>query len=85
MIDNFKRKLRTEAQLWRDEGLIDEHLHEQLAARYKFNNLEAEGRDSFVFILIGLGAVLLALGVITFVAANWQVLNHLYLFYVVSQ
>lgn len=75
MSDNFKRKLCTEAQLWRQEGLIDEHLYEQLATRYEFNNLEAEGRDGFVFILIGLGAVLLALGVITFVAANWQALS----------
>jgi uncharacterized membrane protein len=75
MIDNFKRKLRTEVQLWRSDGLIDEHLYEQLAIRYEFNNLEVEGRDRFVFILIGLGAVLLALGVITFVAANWQALS----------
>ncbi|BAZ10438.1 hypothetical protein NIES4071_22540 [Calothrix sp. NIES-4071] len=75
LFDNFARKLRTEAQQWQDEGLIDRDLYEQLAERYQFNNLEALGRDRFVFILIGLGAILLALGVITFVAANWQALS----------
>ncbi|MBF2064773.1 MAG: DUF2157 domain-containing protein [Calothrix sp. C42_A2020_038] len=75
LFDNFVRKLRTEAQQWQDEGLIDRDLYEQLAERYQFNSLEAEGRDRFVFILIGLGAILLALGVITFVAANWQALS----------
>jgi uncharacterized membrane protein len=75
LFDNFARKLRTEAQQWQDEGLIDRDLYEQLAERYQFNNLEALGRDRFVFILIALGAVLLALGVITFVAANWQALS----------
>jgi uncharacterized membrane protein len=75
LFDNFARKLRTEAQQWQDEGLIDRDLYDQLADRYQFSNLEAEGRDRFVFILIGLGAILLALGVITFVAANWQALS----------
>jgi uncharacterized membrane protein len=72
LFDNFRRKLRQEAQLWREEGLIDATLYQELAERYQFNNLETVARDRFVFILIGLGSILLGLGVITFVAANWQ-------------
>ncbi|MEB3178434.1 MAG: DUF2157 domain-containing protein [Nostocaceae cyanobacterium] len=72
IFDNFRRKLRQEAQLWREEGLIDATLYQQLAERYQFNHLETVARDRFVFILIGLGSILLGLGVITFVAANWQ-------------
>ncbi|AFZ24453.1 putative membrane protein [Cylindrospermum stagnale PCC 7417] len=72
ILDNFQRKLRQEAQLWRDEGLISSSQHQQLADRYQFNKLEAATRERFVFIVIGIGGILLGLGVITFVAANWQ-------------
>lgn len=73
IIDNFRAKLQQEAQIWRDEGLIDDSQYQQLAERYQFNNIETVARTNFVFILIGLGSILLGLGVITFVAANWQV------------
>ncbi|MBD2387684.1 DUF2157 domain-containing protein [Cylindrospermum sp. FACHB-282] len=72
ILDNFQRKLRQEAQLWRDEGLISSSQHQQIADRYQFNKLEAVTRERFVFIVIGIGGILLGLGVITFVAANWQ-------------
>ncbi|WP_191757474.1 DUF2157 domain-containing protein [Komarekiella delphini-convector] len=75
IFDNFRRQLRQEAQLWRDEGLIDADFYQVLAQRYQFNNLETAARDRFVFILIAVGAILLGLGVITFVAANWQALS----------
>ncbi|WP_375502285.1 DUF2157 domain-containing protein [uncultured Nostoc sp.] len=75
LLDNFRRQLRQEAQLWQDEGLIDADFYQILAQRYQFNNLETAARDRFVFILIAVGATLLGLGVITFVAANWQALN----------
>jgi uncharacterized membrane protein len=73
MLDNFRAKLRKEAQLWRDEGLINPALYTQLAERYQFNKLEAAARDRFVFLLIGIGCILLASGAITFIAANWDV------------
>jgi len=72
IFDNFQRKLRQEAQSWRDEGLISSSQHEQLAQRYKFNNLEANARERFILIVTGVGGILLCLGIITFVAANWQ-------------
>jgi uncharacterized membrane protein len=73
MFDNFQQKLRREAQLWRDEGLISSSQYQDLAKRYRFNNLEAAARDRFVMMVISLGGILLFLGVLTFVAANWQV------------
>ncbi|WP_341526194.1 DUF2157 domain-containing protein [Nostoc sp. UHCC 0302] len=75
IFDNFRRQLRQEAQLWQDEGLIDADFYKVLAQRYQFNELENAARDRFVFILIAVGATLLGLGVITFVAANWQALT----------
>ncbi len=75
LFDNFRRQLRQEARIWQDEGIIDEELYQQLAQRYQFNYLETAARERFVFILIAVGVILLGLGVITFVAANWQALS----------
>ncbi|WP_193198324.1 DUF2157 domain-containing protein [Nostoc sp. MG11] len=72
ILDNFPQKLRKEAQLWRDEGLISSSLYEQIAERYQFKNLEAAARDRFVAIVVAIGSILLCLGIITFVGANWQ-------------
>lgn len=73
--DKFRSQLRQEAQVWRTEGLITDSQHEQLAQRYQFNTLDTSSRNQFVMILIGLGSILIGLGVITFVAANWQELS----------
>lgn len=70
--DKFRRQLQQEADQWRTEGLIDAALYEQLSQRYQFSELETSARTRFVVILLGLGSVLLGLGIITFVAANWQ-------------
>lgn len=70
--EKFRRQLRQEARLWKAEGLVDDELYQQLASRYQFNNLETAASNRFVMILILGGGILLGLGVITFVAANWQ-------------
>ncbi|MEA5512842.1 DUF2157 domain-containing protein [Nodularia sp. UHCC 0506] len=72
MLDDFPQKLRREAQLWRDEGLISASQYEDLGQRYRFNNLEAATRDRFVVMVVSIGSILLCLGILTFVAANWQ-------------
>lgn len=70
--DKFRRQLRQEAEQWRTEGLIDNSIYEQLCDRYHLNDLEAAASNRFILILLVLGSVLLGLGIITFVAANWQ-------------
>ncbi len=70
--EKFRRQLRHEAQLWKAEGLINDSVYELLSNRYQFNSIDSVASSRFVMILIGLGGVLLGLGVITFVAANWQ-------------
>ncbi|MEB3218564.1 MAG: DUF2157 domain-containing protein [Nostocales cyanobacterium 94392] len=72
IIDNFRAKLRHEAQIWRDEGLIQDSQYEQLSQKYQFDSLDNVAQDRFIFILIGVGCILVGLGAITFVAANWQ-------------
>jgi len=70
--EKFRHQLRKESAQWRAEGLITEDQHTRLADLYGFDRLETSARDRFIVILIGLGSILLGLGVITFVAANWQ-------------
>jgi uncharacterized membrane protein len=71
----FRRQLRQEADRWLVEELIERSQYEQLAERYSFNTLDINARNNFAIVLIGLGGILLGLGVITFVAANWQAMS----------
>lgn len=70
--DPFRQQLREESQAWCREGLISTEVREQLAQRYRFDQLDQEASRQFLNILLGLGGILLGLGAITFVAANWQ-------------
>lgn len=70
--ERFRHQLREEATQWCTDGLISDEQFAQLAEVYRFDDLETSARDRFILILMGLGCVLLGLGVITFVAANWQ-------------
>ncbi|TAF06570.1 MAG: DUF2157 domain-containing protein, partial [Nostocales cyanobacterium] len=70
ILDNFARKLRQEATMWRDEGLISSSQFQQIADRYQFNKIEAAAKESSGLIAIAVGGLLLILGIIIFVAAN---------------
>ncbi|MBD2344817.1 DUF2157 domain-containing protein [Anabaena subtropica] len=71
LFDNFQRRLRRDAELWRDEGIISASQYQQIADRYQFKNLETAARDRFMMIAIAVGGILLVIGVFTFAAANW--------------
>jgi len=70
--DKFRQQLKKEVEKWQAEGLIDSSVVQQLRQRYQLNSLEAESQNRFILVLLGLGGILLGLGMITFVAANWQ-------------
>lgn len=70
--EKFRHQLRKESQQWQTEGLISSEQYEELSQRYGFNQLDSAASDRFISILIGLGCILLGLGAIAFVAANWQ-------------
>jgi uncharacterized membrane protein len=71
--EKFRYQLRQEARQWQEEGIISPEVYQQLADRYQLQQLDSASRDRFIIIVLGLGFILLGLGVITFVAANWQV------------
>lgn len=70
--DKFRRQLRQESEKWWREGWIDASIYQRLSEHYQFDGIEATAKNRFVMILLALGGILLGLGVITFVAANWQ-------------
>lgn len=74
----FRRILQQEADRWRSEGFIDANFHAQLATRYQFDKLDTEANGTFVSAIFGLGGVLIGLGILTFVALNWQYLDKPY-------
>jgi uncharacterized membrane protein len=73
--DRFRHELKAEVRHWVEEGLINDQQVDQLVDRYHLNQLDAAAKNRFVGILVGLGCLLIGLGVITFVAANWEELG----------
>ncbi len=64
--------MRSHSQQWRQDGLITPDQWQQLADRYQFDLLDQQASSRFTFLLIVVGSVLIGLGIITYVAANWQ-------------
>ncbi len=75
--EKFRQALRDESELWRQEGLIDAEVYEHLRQRYQLDQIESGSSSRFIAVLLGLGGILLGLGAITLVAANWQAWSRL--------
>ncbi len=70
--EKFRQELRSESQQWRQDGLITPEQAQQLTDRYQLDRLDQQASSRFTFLLIVVGSVLIGLGIITYVAANWQ-------------
>jgi uncharacterized membrane protein len=70
--DKFRQELRSESQQWQQDGLITSEQSQQLIDRYQLDRLDQQASSRFTFLLIVVGAILIGLGIITYVAANWQ-------------
>ena len=68
----FVRRLRQEVEHWHDEGLVDAALAERLLARY--DGQDGPARSKIAVVLSFLGALLIGIGMIVFVASNWAVI-----------
>lgn len=74
MTDFFK-ELRTESERWKKAGIISADQKEKILSRYgdklkQYEHVEASGKITSTLSIIG--AILLGVGVILFVASNWQ-------------
>lgn len=68
----FRRALRGEMKEWLADGLISGEQAEALEKRYSFGDLGEGGRRLLIATIYVIGAVLIAGGVISFVAAHWE-------------
>ncbi|WP_395144724.1 DUF2157 domain-containing protein [Armatimonas sp.] len=68
----FIRRLRQEVGHWHDEGLVDASLAERLLARY--DGQDGPARSKIAVALSFLGALLIGIAMIVFVASNWAVI-----------
>ncbi|MCX5655339.1 MAG: DUF2157 domain-containing protein [Planctomycetota bacterium] len=68
----FRRRLREELALWRAEGLVSTDQADALASRYRLADLAKESSSTLLLSLYIVGALLVAGGVVSFVAAHWD-------------
>ena len=68
----FLASLPAEVEHWQDSGLISGEQAQTILDSYDFPEAAEAPRNRLVTVLLVMGAVLVGLGVILFVAANWQ-------------
>jgi uncharacterized membrane protein len=69
---NHQKWLFQEMEQWRREGIIDGAMHGTLQQRYAADGSSVSWRQ---IVLCSLGALLIGIGVIALLAANWDVLS----------
>ena len=67
----FRKRLRQELDIWQTEGILNGEQARQISLRYKLDQLKTESLGTFLLTLYIVGAVLIAGGVVSFVAAHW--------------
>ncbi len=73
--DAFTHRLRGEVRRWETEGIISAEQAEAIRSRYESDAPEAAGSaigNRVVTVIAIMGAVLIGLGIIAFIAANWS-------------
>ncbi len=70
--DRFRRQLADLLDTWVEQGLIQPAQRDRLREYYQLESLSRTAGSRFTLLLLLLGAVLVGLGVISFVAANWD-------------
>jgi uncharacterized membrane protein len=68
---DFRRRLKQEASFWQENGILDAAQLARLSELYGFDTLPTSNPRSLVGSIVTFGMLLVGLGVLTFVAANW--------------
>ncbi|NPU84072.1 MAG: DUF2157 domain-containing protein [Syntrophaceae bacterium] len=70
----FQRKLKKEMEQWRADGLLTEEQRERILARYRhIEEIEQKaGSGRMIQTISILGSILVGVGVLLFIAANWS-------------
>ena len=73
--DSFLERLRTEVEIWKSEGLLRPEQAELLLARYGLvpgETARSLQRSRLVSVFAALGAILIGVGIILLIGANWE-------------
>jgi uncharacterized membrane protein len=74
MSTKFRAALRNELAIWIQKGIITEETAKQLSSAYELDNLRHESTRLLSSVIFTIGGLLLGGGLISFVAANWEVI-----------
>lgn len=67
----FRKQLKDELPAWQSEGLISPEQANAISVRYQLEKIGAESLRTLLGVIYGIGIVLVAIGVISFVAFHW--------------
>jgi uncharacterized membrane protein len=74
MSTKFRAALRNELAIWTQKGIVTEDTAKQLSSAYELENLRHESTRLLSAVIFTIGGLLLGGGLISFVAANWEVI-----------
>ena len=74
MSNKFRAALRNELAIWIHKGIVTEETAKQLSSAYELDNLRHESTRLLSAVIFTIGGLLLGGGLISFVAANWEVI-----------
>lgn len=69
---SFRRMLPGELAIWSKEGLISEEQEKRLYEKYQLAKIAEESQSTLINAIFIFGAVLIACGIIAFIAAHWD-------------
>lgn len=72
--ERFRRDLAGVLDRWVSEDLVTAEQATRLRAYYKLGELDAQASSRFVATILVFGGILVGLGIISFVAANWALI-----------
>lgn len=70
--NRFREQLKQELQTWQADGTLSKDQSAAITQRYKLDKTGRESRNILLSAIYIIGAVLIAAGVISFVAAHWD-------------
>ena len=72
----FRRELKRQLPLLEDEGVITAEQAGAISDRYRLDALASESTRALVMVIYTVGAFLIGIGVVSFVAAHWMAIPH---------
>jgi uncharacterized membrane protein len=68
----FRRQLKEQLPILESEGLISPEQSQSLTGRYRLDTLNSEATGMLLSVIYTIGAVLIGIGAVSFVAAHWD-------------